>query len=365
MEARRMAAFVSLGLGAALAFAVPASAATETALRLTNVSSSSTGYVRVPNDPAFSLQAFTLEAWVQRVGAGYGMTTDVGGAGVLAKPHEGSIGSDLVSWHFDWSNSGQIVFNLVHTLGTSGVYLNSTAVATPLGLHHIAATFDGATIKLYVDGVFNASAPWTLGTVYYGADDVLIGANNFGAGYYRRLDGYIDDVRIWDHALTATQVANSMNCGLNGNEPGLVAYWSFDGSNLNDLTGHGHNGTASGTAGAVAYAALAPLAVCTAGVGAHLPPGASALSLSVFPQPAVENVTVSFAVPRPGPVRVDVLDVAGRRLAVWDERVYAAGPHQVTGHLGTLPSRGTADGVFFVRVRSGGASATRMLVVRR
>ena len=36
--------------------------------------------------------------------------------------------------------------------------------------------------------------------VYYGNEDVLIGAANFGAGYYRRFAGTIDDVRIWDHA---------------------------------------------------------------------------------------------------------------------------------------------------------------------
>jgi hypothetical protein len=88
-------------------------------------------------------------------------------------------GSNIASWHLHWTNSGEIHFNLPHTVGSSGVYLLSPAVATPLARHHVAATFDGATVRLYLDGTLSASAPWSLGTVYYGADDVLIGADNF------------------------------------------------------------------------------------------------------------------------------------------------------------------------------------------
>jgi hypothetical protein len=365
MLVRRIPAIAWLALGLVLAGAAPVRAANDTALRLANVSSSNTGYVRVPNDAAFSLQTFTLEAWVQRVGAGYGFTTDGGGAGIIAKPHENAVGSNIASWHFDWNNSGQIVFNLTHTLASSGLYLNSAAVATPLAPHHLAVTFDGSTVRLYVDGALSASGAWSLGTVYYGADDILIGANNFGVGYFRRFDGYIDDVRVWDHARTATEIANTMSCGLTGSEPGLVAYWSFDGSNLTDLTGHGHNGTAVATAGAVSFAPLSPLGACTAGVGDHGAKGVASISMSVFPQPATGSVTVSFALPRSGPVTVDVLDVAGRRLAVWESRDYAAGPHQITEPLGALGSRASASGVMFVRLRSGTQTVVRTLVVRR
>ncbi len=365
MSIRPVPVSVWLAFAFVVAAATPAFAAGDIALRLANVSASNTAYVRVPNDPAFSLQAFTLETWVQRVGDGYGFTTDGGGAGIINKPSEGTIGSNIVSWHLAWTNSGQIAFNLVHTLTSSGVYVSTPAVATPLGRHHLAATFDGSMIRLYVDGVLGGSAAWSLGTVYYGAEDVLIGADNFGFGYLRRFDGYIDDVRVWDHALTSDQIANSMNCGLTGSEPGLVAYWSFDGSNLTDLTGHGHNGVAVATSGALTYPSLSPLNGCTAGVGDHASQGAPAISMSVFPQPASERATVSFALPHSGPVTVDVMDVAGRSLAVWDSRDYAAGPHQITTDLGAVMARAPGSAVLFVRLRAGGQTAVRTLVVRR
>ena len=352
---------LALGLtGAALAFA-----ADDTALKLANVNAGNTGYVRVANHAAFSLQTFTLEAWVQRVGVGYGITTDPSGAAIIAKPREGMSGSNIASWHLHWTNSGEIHFNLTHTVGSSGVYLLSPAVATPLARHHVAATFDGSTVRLYLDGTLSASAPWSLGTVYYGADDVLIGADNFSFGYLRRFDGYIDDVRVWDRARTAAEIANSMNCRLTGSESGLVAYWPFDASNLTDLTGHGHGGTPVATAGAVTYAALSPLGACTVGVDDGIGRGVRELSLTLFPQPAGKRVTVNFDLPRPGPVTVEVMDVAGRRLAVWESRDFAAGPHQITGNLDALPSRARASGVLFVRLRSGGLTAVRPLVIRQ
>jgi hypothetical protein len=340
----------------------PAVAANDTALRLFNVNAANTGYVRVPNHAAFSLQQFTFEAWVQRVGEGYGFTTDPSGAAILAKPIEGTSGSNIASWHLHWTNDGRILFNLTHTPTSSGVYVSSSAVATPLARHHIAVTFDGATVRLFIDGAFNTSAAWSLGTVYYGADDVLIGADNFALGYLRRFDGFIDDVRVWDRARTEQEIAATMNCRLTGSESGLVAYWTFDGSDLTDLTGHGHNGAVDGVPSSVTYASLAPLSPCV--VGVEDGPGAalSAPRISLFPQPARDRVTVSFELPRSGRATIDVLDVAGRRIAVLAEREFTAGSYQVVRDVATLGSGSLGAGVWFVRLRSGGQTVVRPFV---
>lgn len=359
---RRTIAIAVLGLPLAFACATPAAAADDTALKLQNTGASNTGYIRIPNHAAFSLQTFTLEAWVQRVGDGYGFSTDPSGAAIIAKPREGTSGSNIASWHLHWTNAGQIHFNLTHTPTSSGVYILSSAVATPLARHHVAVTFDGATVRLYLDGVRDATAAWSLGTVYYGADDVLIGADNFSFGYLRRFDGYVDDVRVWNYARSASEIANWMNCRLSGSETGLVAYYPFDASNAVDLTGHGHDGAAVATAGAVSYAALSPLSLCTVGVEDGLMAGAPGLSMSLYPQPARERVHVSFDLTRSGPVTVDVVDVAGRRLAVWDAREYEAGHHELMGDLGALHSGAARTGVLFVRVRCRGESTTRTLV---
>ena len=345
----------------AVVLAPAAHALDDTALRLTNdVNGVNTGYVRVPTSPAFQFTQFTVEAWVQRVGTGYGFTTDVGGNGIVGTPREGVCGSNICGWHLCWTNDGRINFNLVHTYNSSGVYVATPALATPLGRHHIAASFDGDSIRLYVDGALTGAAAWTLGSLYFGTEDLLIGADNWGCGYYRRFDGFIDDVRLWNVARTREQIANAMNCSLTGHEKGLVAYWPFDDSSLTDVTGNGHTGAAVGTAGAVSYGALVPLSTCTVGIWDR-PGSASAVSLDVSPQPARDRVTVGFTLSRPGHATLELLDISGRRVFAWAAREFPAGRHELVRDLRDLPD-GVSSGVLFVRLTSGGESVVRRLV---
>lgn len=358
----RLAIGSTLALGVVLASSGRAQAADDTALRLANVDATDTGYVRVANDPAFALQEFTLEAWVQRVGLGYGGTTDALGAAILAKPIEGQSGSYLGSWHLNWTNGGALIFTVVHTAASSGVFLTTPVVSTPLARHHVAATFDGDTLRAFVDGVQAAQASWNLGSVYYGSDDVLIGAQNFGSGFLRRFDGFIDDVRIWDHARTASEVAARMNCRPAGDEPGLVANWTFDASDLSDATGHGHAGVLGGLAGSVTYAPLASIPICAVGVEAAPLATPVGLAMALPGQPSRgEQFTVRLDLPRDGWVTLDVLDVAGRSRGVLASRHMAAGRHDLIQDVADLRAT-RSSGVYFLRLRFEGQAVVRRLV---
>lgn len=66
--------------------------------------------------------------------------------------------------------------------------------------HHVAATWDGTTMRLYVDSVEVGSQEYGLSYVDPGKD-TYIGAINYG-GVYCPFKGVIDEVRIWDEALS-------------------------------------------------------------------------------------------------------------------------------------------------------------------
>ncbi|ETX07702.1 LamG-like jellyroll fold domain-containing protein [Candidatus Entotheonella palauensis] len=112
--------------------------------------------------------------------------------------------------------------------------------------HHYVGSFDGETMRLYVDGVAVASTPHT-GTIT--ADD--------GPGYIGHDDGFqdrffhgsISEVRIWDRALTPEQILTNKNKRLAGNEEGLTGYWPLaeigDNGRTPDLAGN-HPGTVRG-----------------------------------------------------------------------------------------------------------------------
>jgi hypothetical protein len=80
-----------------------------------------------------------------------------------------------------------------------GNYMQSTASVTS-GWHHIVGTADGTTNRLYVDGVQVASAAGTLGDAS-GAGRI----GDYSGGGYNWI-GQIDDVRVYNRDLTASEV---------------------------------------------------------------------------------------------------------------------------------------------------------------
>lgn len=119
---------------------------------------------------------------------------------------------------------------------------------------HIAGVWEGGTLKVYVNGVLDATATTTITALGAGANtDHKLRIGGSGGAQIPRLSGSLDDLRIWNVARTATQIAETKDCELKGNETGLVAYYNFNqgtagqpNSGLNTLpdgTANGRNGT--------------------------------------------------------------------------------------------------------------------------
>ncbi|MFP4016327.1 MAG: LamG-like jellyroll fold domain-containing protein, partial [Halanaerobiales bacterium] len=73
--------------------------------------------------------------------------------------------------------------------------------------HHYAVTYDGSNIDLYLDGYKCSSVEFS-GTVRRESSrDIMIGKYNWG----HSLEGLMDDVRIYDKALTEDEINNIIN----------------------------------------------------------------------------------------------------------------------------------------------------------
>ena len=114
--------------------------------------------------------------------------------------------------------------------GFSGIVFGAggeSEVATffPIGLPlntwtHVAATFDGAEMRLYVDGNFIAANQGTLGTAH-GAP-LTIG----GSGDCPGFEGRLDEVRIYNRTLSEAEIRaifNAGTAGTCGNQPATPA----------------------------------------------------------------------------------------------------------------------------------------------
>jgi hypothetical protein len=72
----------------------------------------------------------------------------------------------------------------------------------------VATTYDGATQRLFVNGVEVASRPQT-GPIAVGAGVLRIGGNNSWTGEF--FQGEIDDVRVYNRALSQPEIEADMN----------------------------------------------------------------------------------------------------------------------------------------------------------
>jgi len=109
--------------------------------------------------------------------------------------------------------------------------------------YHVAGTYDGNMLSFYLDGDMigeNEVGPYSIGC----SENLFLSQNNI-PGYPYYFTGYIDEIRVWDHARTEEQISSNMNNILAGSEEGLVGYWQLNegiGQYIQDLTQYGNDG---------------------------------------------------------------------------------------------------------------------------
>src|SRR3989344_8218774 len=153
-------------------------------------------YIDAPHSASNSVSgnAVSISAWVYRT------NTDLA-------PH--IIAAKVVPGHsppfFSYSIhllGGDIPSFWVSTGGGGGEHLQSPVPITANALHHIIGVYDGSTKKIYVDGVEKNSA-FRNGNLNTYTSPLRIGANGALGELFK---GYIDEVRVFDRALTPSEV---------------------------------------------------------------------------------------------------------------------------------------------------------------
>lgn len=150
--------------------------------------------------------------------------------------------------------NGTLSFNI-------GDGVNWREVFSPVGAltlntwQHVAGTYDGTTMRAYINGVQVGSLAAGF-SIASSPNPVIVGDWAVPASGERCFPGKIDEVRVWNRALSASTLQAHMNTAYCGNETGLAAYYKFDQgvrnannagvTTLTDLTANANNGTLSG-----------------------------------------------------------------------------------------------------------------------
>ena len=190
------------------------------------------GYLSTPSSVSLGTiaNAMTISVWInvpnsttnQKI---LGKTTVAFSGGYLMGLQNGSL-------YFELWNSTPTHYSLnVGTVATNG-WVN-------LALTYLA----GGKMFAYVNGVATDSVSVANFPVGTNTNPLIIGAAPWDISFFK-LNGMVDEVRIYNSALSQAQILQEMNSQIPFNSAGLVAYYPMDegtGAVANDLTGNGNN----------------------------------------------------------------------------------------------------------------------------
>jgi hypothetical protein len=151
--------------------------------------------IEVANMGQFGQAQITIAIWMRQ---------DVSdNCSPVAKPAT-ALGATANTWQIETSTTNQIMFTSSH----GGLANTRIAALSSLVIgqwHHVAATFDGATKRLYVDGAMASSAALP-NALAYDVQPVWIGCDNNNGTPAMRFNGAIDDFQLYNRALSTAEI---------------------------------------------------------------------------------------------------------------------------------------------------------------
>lgn len=180
--------------------------------------------------------AVTVEAWINP------SSVQTGFQGVLFKGNTGSPGGQPYSLFVSGVNH-----QIVVRVGNDSTFeaFNSVGGIPANAYSHVGFTYDGTTVRIYINGTLDSSAASSIGNLAQAnMQDLRIGG--LGGGF--NFTGEADEISIYNRALSAPEIASIANAGIAGKYKvqstvpnNLTAWYAGDG-NPNDLQG-GNNAT--------------------------------------------------------------------------------------------------------------------------
>ncbi len=152
----------------------------------------STSYISVANSTALNITgSITLEAWI------YQDDASPNAKGIIAKG--GALGTTL-RYALRLTN-GRIAFLLN---GATRMITKTSTFIQPDTWTHVSATYNSSTgvHSIYINGVLDSTSTYSSSAPASNTDSLFIGISGNSSPF----NGKIDEVRIWNRALTASEV---------------------------------------------------------------------------------------------------------------------------------------------------------------
>jgi MSHA biogenesis protein MshQ len=148
----------------------------------------------------------TVMAWAR-----WGITPSTGNNwGALVTNQSTTTADTGQIWLEESQTNANWEFAVSTTVGR--VYVFSTAVPAANTWTHVAGVYDGAQIRIYVNGVLSGTVAHSGKITADSAAYILnVGSWAFNSSNYRSFQGFIDEARVYDGALNAADIVAAKN----------------------------------------------------------------------------------------------------------------------------------------------------------
>lgn len=198
-------------------------------------------YIEVPSNTRYDSSVGTWSFWARTDTSGV-TTAD----SILFRA---SSGGSYNGVNINVNPSSRFGFQIKNGGAIAAQGNDSSVVANDGSWHHVALVWtqaNGGTNQLFVDGRLSVSISNSVAWNFSGQPLRFADASD---AYWEIFDGSLDEVRIYNRALSADEVAKLYKTTAPDNpDTGLVGYWSFNGTDISgttayDRSGSGNNGT--------------------------------------------------------------------------------------------------------------------------
>ncbi len=195
-------------------------------------------YATMPSSPLLEISdSLTIEAWINA-----SSWASIPDEGTIVCKHGWSFGEE--GFVLRAGGAGQLSMNIAgDSSGVNASWKEVVSNSNALQLntwYHVAGTFDGNDLKIYINGVLAGTQPFQ-GTI---TSPISYNLNigrlaDVSQPFTRFWAGKMDEIRIWHRALTQTEIAANRNHHIDPlTATGLAGYWRMNdgsGSTLMDL----------------------------------------------------------------------------------------------------------------------------------
>ena len=200
--------------------------------------------------PGLGAAAFTLETWFKKTGTG--VATGSGSGGITAVPlvtkgrSEGDGSNIDCNYFLGVSDTGVLAADFEDmATGSNHPAWGVTAIQNDIW-YHAAATYDGTTWRLYLNGVLESATAANATPRYDSIQHFGLGTAFNSAGVAAgRFQGVMDEARVWNHARSEAEIRAAINTEVAA-ATGLLGRWGLNegsGTTAADSSGNGHHGT--------------------------------------------------------------------------------------------------------------------------